>query len=317
MNMRNYIIRRLFQTIPVLFFVSSIVFLTLHLSGDPVKIMFARTPGFTQEMIENARSNLGLDQPLYVQYFTWISGVLQGDFGFSYLNKMPVSTILMQRLPASIELAVVSLFLAILVAIPGGIVTALKRGTVIDHVVTAIVTAGIAFPGFWLGILVVLLFAVRLNWLPSNGYVEFARDPIGNLRFLILPALTMTIILAAPIMRFLRSSMLDVMGEDYILVARAKGLRERTVIYLHALKNALIPTITVIGMQFGTMIGGMVMIEWVFAWRGIGWLIVTSILKRDYMVVMGGVLVVATIFVLVNLVVDILYGVLDPRIRYK
>ena len=315
--MRNYIIRRLFQTIPVLFFVSSIVFLTLHLSGDPVKIMFARTPGFTQEMIENARRNLGLDQPLYVQYFTWISGVLQGDFGFSYLNKMPVSTILMQRLPASIELAVVSLFLAILVAIPGGIVTALKRGTVIDHVVTAIVTAGIAFPGFWLGILVVLLFAVRLNWLPSNGYVEFTRDPIGNLRFLILPALTMTIILAAPIMRFLRSSMLDVMGEDYILVARAKGLRERTVIYLHALKNALIPTITVIGMQFGTMIGGMVMIEWVFAWRGIGWLIVTSILKRDYMVVMGGVLVVATIFVLVNLVVDILYGVLDPRIRYK
>lgn len=315
--MRNYIIRRLFQTIPVLFFVSSIVFLTLHLSGDPVKIMFARTPGFTQEMIENARRNLGLDQPLYVQYFTWISGVLQGDFGFSYLNKMPVSTILMQRLPASIELAVVSLFLAILVAIPGGIVTALKRGTVIDHVVTAIVTAGIAFPGFWLGILVVLLFAVRLNWLPSNGYVEFTRDPIGNLRFLILPALTMTIILAAPIMRFLRSSMLDVMGEDYILVARAKGLRERTVIYLHALKNALIPTITVIGMQFGTMIGGMVMIEWVFAWRGVGWLIVTSILKRDYMVVMGGVLVVATIFVLVNLVVDILYGVLDPRIRYK
>ena len=317
MNMRNYIIRRLFQTIPVLFFVSSIVFLTLHLSGDPVKIMFARTPGFTQEMIENARRNLGLDQPLYVQYFTWISGVLQGDFGFSYLNKMPVSTILMQRLPASIELAVVSLFLAILVAIPGGIVTALKRGTVIDHVVTAIVTAGIAFPGFWLGILVVLLFAVRLNWLPSNGYVEFTRDPIGNLRFLILPALTMTIILAAPIMRFLRSSMLDVMGEDYILVARAKGLKERTVIYLHALKNALIPTITVIGMQFGTMIGGMVMIEWVFAWRGVGWLIVTSILKRDYMVVMGGVLVVATIFVLVNLVVDILYGVLDPRIRYK
>ncbi|MEE2880401.1 MAG: ABC transporter permease [Chloroflexota bacterium] len=315
--MRNYIIRRLFQTIPVLFFVSSIVFLTLHLSGDPVKIMFARTPGFTQEMIENARRNLGLDQPLYVQYFTWISGVLQGDFGFSYLNKMPVSTILMQRLPASIELAVVSLFLAILVAIPGGIVTALKRGTVIDHVVTAIVTAGIAFPGFWLGILVVLLFAVRLNWLPSNGYVEFTRDPIGNLRFLILPALTMTIILAAPIMRFLRSSMLDVMGEDYILVARAKGLKERTVIYLHALKNALIPTITVIGMQFGTMIGGMVMIEWVFAWRGVGWLIVTSILKRDYMVVMGGVLVVATIFVLVNLVVDILYGVLDPRIRYK
>jgi peptide/nickel transport system permease protein len=317
MNMRNYIIRRLFQTIPVLFFVSSIVFLTLHLSGDPVKIMFARTPGFTQEMIENARRNLGLDQPLYVQYFTWIRGVLQGDFGFSYLNKMPVSTILMQRLPASIELAVVSLFLAILVAVPGGIVTALKRGTVIDHVVTAIVTAGIAFPGFWLGILVVLLFAVRLNWLPSNGYVEFTRDPIGNLRFLILPALTMTIILAAPIMRFLRSSMLDVMGEDYILVARAKGLRERKVIYLHALKNALIPTITVIGLQFGTMIGGMVMIEWVFAWRGVGWLLVTSILKRDYMVVMGGVLVVATIFVLVNLVVDILYGVLDPRIRYK
>jgi peptide/nickel transport system permease protein len=279
--------------------------------------MFARTPGFTQEMIENARRNLGLDQPLYVQYFTWIRGVLQGDFGFSYLNKMPVSTILMQRLPASIELAVVSLFLAILVAVPGGIVTALKRGTVIDHVVTAIVTAGIAFPGFWLGILVVLLFAVRLNWLPSNGYVEFTRDPIGNLRFLILPALTMTIILAAPIMRFLRSSMLDVMGEDYILVARAKGLRERKVIYLHALKNALIPTITVIGLQFGTMIGGMVMIEWVFAWRGVGWLLVTSILKRDYMVVMGGVLVVATIFVLVNLVVDILYGVLDPRIRYK
>ena len=315
--MKGYIAKRLLQAIPVLFFVSLAVFFTLHLSGDPVTIMFAGQPGFTEEMVDRAREQLGLNRPLYVQFLSWLGSILRGELGYSYINKVPVLTILLRRVPPTLELAVASMFLTALVAIPGGVLAAVKRGTWVDHLVTTFVTAGIAFPGFWLGIMLVLLFAVTLAWLPSSGYVKFQDDPIGNLRFLILPSVTMAIVLAAPVMRFVRSSMLDILSEEYIRVARSKGLSERTIIYVHALKNALIPTITVMGLQFGTMIGNVILIEWIFGWPGIGALIVHAILQRDYSVVLGSVLLTATAFVMVNLLVDVLYSVIDPRIRYE
>lgn len=314
--MATYIIRRLLEAIPVLLFIAVALFAVLHLvPGDPVLAMFGGKAFVSQDMVEAKRHELGLDRPLYVQFFAWLGGILRGDLGYSYINHIPVATLLMRRLPASLELAVASLCLAILVALPGGVLSAVKQGSVIDHAVTAVVTAGIALPDFWLGIMIVFLFAVALGWLPSSGYVELWRDPIGNLRFLVLPALTMQIKLAAPTMRFLRSAMLDVLGQEYIQVARAKGLAEKTVIYRHALKNALIPAVTVVGLQFGAVIGGAVMVEWIFGWPGVGWQIVYSIQQRDYWVVLGGVLVVAVIFILANLVVDILYAALDPRIR--
>ena len=315
--MARYVIRRLLLAVPVLLFVTLIVFLIMHLSpGDPVTIMLGGQVGVTQETMDAVRAKMGLDEPVYVQYFIWLRGVLQGDLGYSYLNHLPVSTMLAQKLPASAELAVASIFLALVVAIPGGVLAAVKRNSLLDRLLTTFVTAGIAIPGFWLAILIVLLFAVALDWLPSSGHVDFRRDPVGNLRFLVLPALTMSILLAAPIMRFVRSSMLDVLGEDYVRTARAKGLAERTLIYRHALRNAMIPTVTVVALQFAGLIGGAVLIEWVFAWPGIGWLAVNAISARDYSVVQGIVLVVAVIFVVANLIADLLYAALDPRIRY-
>jgi peptide/nickel transport system permease protein len=243
--------------------------------------------------------------------------VARGDLGDSYINHVSVSTVLLQKLPASAELAVVALLLAMLVAIPGGVIAAVKHGTLLDRLLVAFVSSGIAIPGFWLGIMLVLLFAVVLRWLPPSGYVDLQRDPLGNLRFLCLPALTLAILLAAPILRFVRASMLDVLGEEYIRAARSKGLPEQVVVFRHALKNALIPTITVLGLQFAGLLGGAILIEWVFGWPGLGWLAVNSISARDYLVVQGTVLFVATVFVLVNLLVDLLYAVVDPRIRYE
>jgi peptide/nickel transport system permease protein len=316
--MGGFIVRRLLQAIPVLLCVTIVVFVVLHLSpGDPVMAMYAAQPGVTNDMLQAARAKMGLNQPLYAQYAIWLSGVVRGDLGDSYINHVSVSTVLLQKLPASAELAVTALLLAMLVAIPGGVIAAVKRGTLIDRLLVAFVSSGIAIPGFWLGIMLVLLFAVVLRWLPPSGYVDFQRDPLGNLRFLCLPALTLAILLAAPILRFVRASMLDVLGEEYIRAARSKGLPERVVVFRHALKNALIPTITVLGLQFAGLLGGAILIEWVFGWPGLGWLAVNSISARDYLVVQGTVLFVATVFVLVNLIVDLLYAVVDPRIRYE
>lgn len=315
--MTGYVIRRVLQAIPVLWVVVVIVFLLLRLSpGDPATAMLGNIPGVTKEIVEQMRSELGIDRPLIVQYFHWQIDLFKGDFGQSYYNQKPVTTLLAERLPKSIELAIVSLLIALPVSFGAGILAAVKRGTWIDHFCTAFVTAGIAIPGFWLAIMLVLLFSVKLHWVPSSGFVPFLDDPLGHLRLLILPASTLAILIAAPSMRFLRSSMLEVMGEDYIRTARAKGLRQRIIINRHAVKNALIPTVTFIGLQFGGLLAGSILIEWVFGWTGIGWLIVNGIHAQDYLVVQGGVIVMAFFFVFVNLCVDILYAFLDPRIRY-
>ena len=315
--MLTYIIRRVLQAIPVLWVVVIIVFLLLRLSpGDPATAMLGNIPGVTKEIIDQVRSELGVDKPLVVQYVNWQIDLFKGDFGQSYYNKVPVTTLIAQRLPKSMELAVVALAIALPFSLGAGILAAVKRGTWIDHAATAFVTAGIAIPGFWLAIMLVLLFSVQLKWLPSSGYVSFFDDPVGHIRILILPALTLAILVAAPSMRFLRSSMIEVLNEDYIRTARAKGLAQRIVVNRHAVKNALIPTVTFVGLQFASLLAGTILIEWVFGWTGIGWLIVNAIHSQDYLVVQGGVIVMAFFFVAVNLGVDILYAVLDPRIRY-
>jgi peptide/nickel transport system permease protein len=315
--MGRYVARRLLHAIPVLFFMSIAIFLVMYLSpGDPATQMYGSQPGVTREMIEAARQDMGLDRPLVAQYLSWIGNFVTGDMGESYINHLPVSSVIGPKLVASVELALASVALAALVAVPGGILSAMKHRTRVDSILTGFITIGIAVPSFWLGILIVLLFAVRLDLLPPSGYTPIYREPLENLRFLLLPALTMAILLAAPIMRFLRSSMLDVLGEDYIRTARAKGLTARQVVAGHALKNASVSTITVLGLQFAGLIGSAVVVEWVFGWPGIGWLAINAIFSRDYMLVQATLLIVAATFILVNLLVDVLVAVIDPRVRY-
>jgi peptide/nickel transport system permease protein len=316
--MRRYLIRRLLQGIPVLFVVSLLVFLVLNLlPGDPV---MARQGAFMDanytQLIATLKSQMGLDRPIPERYAIWVWHALQGDFGVSYITQNSVSGLIAQKLPATLELTVVSLALALLVALPAGILAALRRNSWLDLAVTGFVTMGLAIPGFWLGMMLMILFSVQIGLLPAVGYVPLTENPGDNLRHVVMPAVTLAIILAAPVMRFLRSSLLEVLGQEYITTARSKGLAQAVVISRHALANALIPTITVIGLQFANLLSGVVIIEWLFAWPGMGWLTVDAVQNRDYSVVQASVILMATGFVLVNLVVDVLYAVFDPRIRY-
>ena len=316
--MQRYIIRRVLQGIPVLFIVTIIVFLVLNLlPGDPVMARQGSqmSPDFAQ-LIEQLRKQMGLDRPIHERYVFWLTHALRGDLGVSYITQYPVADSIRQRLPATIELVLVSIIIALLISLPAGILAALNQNSWIDWVVTGLVTVGMAVPSFWLGIIFIIFFSVRLGWLPAIGYEPLLKDPAKNLTHLILPATTLALIIAAPIMRFLRSSLLEAIRQDYVTTARAKGLRESVVVGRHVLKNALLPLVTVVGLQFGNLLGGAVIIEWLFAWPGMGWLTVDAVFKRDYSVLQGTVTVAAILFVVINLLVDILYAVLDPRIRY-
>ena len=317
--MRRYLIRRLLQGIPVLFVVSLLVFLVLNLlPGDPV---MARQGAFMDanysQLMATLKHQMGLDRPIPERYAIWVWHALQGDFGVSYITQNSVAGLIAQKLPATLELTVLSLVVALLVAIPAGILAAVRPNSWLDMAVTGFVTMGLAIPGFWLGMMLMILFAVRMGLLPAVGYTPITENPGDNLRHVVMPAVTLEIILAAPVMRFLRSSLLDVLGQEYITTARSKGLAQAVVISRHALRNALIPTITVIGLQFANLLSGVVIIEWLFAWPGMGWLTVDAVQNRDYSVVQASVILMATGFVLVNLVVDVLYAVFDPRIRYS
>jgi len=316
---RRYLIRRLLQGIPVLFVVSLLVFLVLNLlPGDPV---MARQGAFMDanysQLMATLKHQMGLDRPIPERYAIWVWHALQGDFGVSYITQNSVAGLIAQKLPATLELTVLSLVVALLVAIPAGILAAVRPNSWLDLAVTGFVTMGLAIPGFWLGMMLMILFAVRMGLLPAVGYTPITENPGDNLRHVVMPAVTLAIILAAPVMRFLRSSLLDVLGQEYITTARSKGLAQAVVISRHALRNALIPTITVIGLQFANLLSGVVIIEWLFAWPGMGWLTVDAVQNRDYSVVQASVILMATGFVLVNLVVDVLYAVFDPRIRYS
>lgn len=304
--MLRFISRRLLMLVPVLIGVSLISFLMLHLSkGDPAELLAG--PDATKKDIEMIRERYGLDQPLYTQYVMFVKGMVSGKL-VSIEFGLPVFQIIRPRVINTLKVALLSLIIAVTIGLFAGILSATHRYTWIDHISTLGSLLGISMPSFWWAILLILLFSVQLRLLPSGGG--------GGIKHMILPAVVLGTAAASIIARMTRASMLDVLGQDYIATSRAKGLTERLVIYRHALRNALIPTVTVIGLQFGYMLAGAVITETVFAWPGVGRLLVNSILKRDFPVVQSTLVLISAMFVLVNLMVDVLYAYLDPRIRY-
>jgi len=309
------VIRRLVETIPVLIIMSMLVFgLTLLLPGDPVLGMLGPASELDEATVEQLREEMNLNDPIPVQYLTWVGHVLQGDLGRSTATNQPVADAIVTRLPVTALLAVYALTISIAIAVPLGILAAVKRGTYWDLLASALSVVGVAVPGFWLAILMISFFGVRLGWLPASGYVSPMDDPLGALRHLFMPALAMGVGGAASLTRYLRSSLLEVLGQDYVMTARAKGLRGSYVIVRHALRNALIPFVTVLGLRLGDLFGGSLIIESIFLVPGVGSLMVNAIFTRDFPVIQAGTLVIALIVVVANLGVDVLYGFLDPRI---
>jgi len=309
-----YLVRRLLLTLPVLFFVSVIVFSLINLiPGDPARIMLGEEA--SKDALSALRKEMGLDRPLYVRYLLWLSHVARGDFGRSVRDGRPVLDTLLLKLPVTIELAATSLLVAWVIAIPAGVVAAWKQRTALDYAATTVALAGISIPNFWLGIMMIYLFAVHLRLLPPSGYIEPWIDLTRSLKLMVMPSIVLGAALAALVMRLLRSSMLEVLGTDYIRTARAKGLDDVVVLIRHAMKNAMIPVVTVMGLQLSGLLGGAVITETIFAVPGLGRLTVDSILTRDYPMVQGVVLFAALAVVATNLIVDLTYAVLDPRIR--
>ncbi len=313
--MSGYVARRVGQLVPVLLIVSALVFFVFRvIPGDMAVMRLGQNAD--PESITAMRKLLGLDRPLYVQYVEWLGNAARGNLGTSYINEQSVTSLVLQTFPATLELAVLGMLLALVLSVPVGILAALRRGTWLDHIARVMALIGFCMPRYWLAVLLISLLAVQVGWLPPAGYADLSTDPADNLRHAALPVLSLGLTIAAVQMRFLRSSLLDVLGQDYVRTARAKGLPPRTVSLRHALKNALIPFVTVVGLEMGSLLGGLVVVEQIFSWPGIGWLMINSITQRDYAVVQGSVLLIAAGVVVINLVVDVLYGYLDPRIRY-
>nr|WP_235888299.1 ABC transporter permease [Neobacillus paridis] len=309
--------RRIWGLIPVLIGVTILVFMIMHLSpGDPAKIMLG--PKATTESIAKLNAELGLDQPLYVQYFTWISNVLTGDWGRSLQLKMEVLPLVADRFGATLLLTLCSILIATAIGIGSGIISAYRKFSWTDRSLMLFVLVGFCLPVFWLGIILQIVFGLKLQLFPISGMYSPGQTGLMDLFLhLVLPSLALSAGAGAVIARMTRSSMLEVFEQDYIRTARSKGINERRVIYIHALKNAFIPVLTVLGMQIGFLLAGAVLVEMVFAWPGIGTLMVNGILARDFPLVQGVILFVATTYVIVNLIVDILYAILDPRISYQ
>ena len=315
--MTRYLIARLFWCIPVLLGASVLIFVLLRfLPGDIVDVVLGTEGSATPEVRATIRRLFGLDQPIYVQYFVWLGAVLRGDLGSSLRTSEPVAAILLSRLPVTIELAVLSVAISVLMAVPLGVLAAVKRGGPIELVSRLVGLIGLSLPNFWLATMLILVASLGFGWLPSLIYVNPLTDPLQNLKQMLMPAFSLALALMAIVLRMTRSAMLEVLGQEYIKTARAKGLAERLVLMRHALKNAMIPVITVVGVQMGTLFGGTVVIEQIFGLPGMGWTFINGIYQRDYPTVQGAVLMLAFTFVLVNLLVDLMYAYLDPRIRY-
>jgi len=315
--MAPYLFRRLLYFIPVIFLVTVVVFsITMLLPGDPALAFLGEANMRDKVAYEAMRKELGLDRPLPVQYVRWLGKALQGDLGRSVRTHEAVTAALAARLPVTLELAAVSLGIALLIAIPVGILSATRPNSTLDTVATVVAVSGVALPEFFVGILLIYLFAVGLQLLPPSGFVPLSAGLWPNLKSILLPALSLGLALNAVTMRQVRASLIEVMGEDYITVARAKGLSEGTVIRIHALKNAMIPVITVIGLQVGRLFGGTVVVETIFAFPGMGRLAADSIFFRDFPALQGVVLVMALAVLVCNLLTDALYAYVDPRIRF-
>ena len=303
-----YAIQRLILAVPVLIGVSVLTFLMLHfVPGDPVAAMFIGQGGAKAEQLEEVREELGLNDPLPVQYINYMKGVVQGDLGRSIRTNEPVNEMIQRNFPPTLQLTLASMGLAIVLGVALGVIAAIKRGTIIDNLTMVVALAGVSMPSFWLGLLLISVFSIRLGWFPIIGG--------SGWEGLALPALALGFAAAAIIARMVRSSLLEVLGENYIVTARAKGLAERRVIVRHAFRNAAIPVLTIMGLQFGGLLAGAVIVETVFSRQGLGRMLVNALQSRDFPVAQGGVLFVAVVYVLVNLLVDLLYGVVDPRIQ--
>ena len=305
--MWSFLARRIFQSITVLLGATLVAFFITRATGDPVNLLLPETA--TEEQRQALRARLSLDQPIFTQYMRYISDIIQGDFGNSIRHEVPVADLIWERMPATLELALAGMALTIIFSFPLGIFIALNRNTIWDLFGTTFSLLGQAMPTFWTGLMLILIFAVSLGWLPVSG-----RDTWKNI---ILPATVLGIYSTGRITRLVRSGMLEVLGKEYIRTARAKGLLENVVVWVHALRNASIPVVTMLGLEFASMLSGALIIEMVFAWPGLGRLVVTSVFSRDFPVVQGVVLTYAVIFVVSNLIVDMVYSVLDPRISYQ
>jgi peptide/nickel transport system permease protein len=314
--MGRFILGRLLAIVPVLVLVTAGVFFLIHLTpGDPIDAMMAES---ADPDVKAALSRqLGLDQPIHVQYLRWMGRVLHGDLGRSIRNNQPVIEDVGRRIRPSVELALLAILIALGVAFPLGILSAARRNTPVDGAGTTFALIGICMPNFLIALLLIFLFGVTLRWLPVSGYTDPLEDPVNGLRSLTLPAITLGLALGAVITRTLRSSLIEALSEDYVRTGRAKGLPESVILGRHALKNGLIPVVTVLGLQLGGLIGGAVITEYVFALPGVGRLVVDAVFARDYPLVQGVVLLIAIAYIGTNLLVDLVYGLLDPRIRYR
>lgn len=315
--MLNFLLRRTLLALPALFGVALVVFILMRtIPGDVVTNLVGLEGNLSAERQDELRRLFGLDLPIHTQFALWFGSALQGDLGSSLRTGRPVVGDLLLRLPVTLELTLLSLVVALLIALPAGILAARRRGSVLDYSISAFALLGLSIPSFFLGILMILLFSLKLRWLPPAGYVPLQESLLLNLQHMALPAISLGLILAAATMRIVRSSVLEMKSRDFVRTARAKGLSEGTVTLKHVLRNALIPVVTVVGLQFGTLLGGTVIIEQVFSLPGIGRFALEGINLRDYPVVQGAVLFIALAFVLVNLLTDLLYSLIDPRIRY-
>lgn len=323
--MSRYIVSRLLQSIIVIIGVTLLSFFTLHLAGDPTYLYVSERA--SAEEIAETRIKLGFDKPLPIQYFNFLSGLVRGDLGVSIRSHKPALALVMERLPATLELTIFAMLISTLIAIPIGIVAATKRGTSLDGGIMLVAMFGQSIPSFWLGIMLILSVGLQLKWLPISGH-EAVIDPIlkgelgvgitnlpAALRFLIMPGITIGLFSLARNARLVRSSMLEVLSQDYVTTARSKGLSESTVILKHAFRNALIPVVTMLGLEFGFLLSGVVVTETVFSWPGVGRLVTNAITQRDIPVVQASVVVFAIMFIVLNLFVDLIYAQLDPRIR--
>ncbi len=315
--MSRYLAVRLIGAIPTLFGVSLLTFLFIRLiPGDAIAARLGTSTALTPDQLASLRAYFGLDQPVPAQYWNWVSSLVHGDAGYSIRTGRPVLVEIAERLPATLELAVAATLIAIAIGIPLGLMSAVRPRTRLDVAARIGGLVGLSLPSFWLGTLVIVLFSLYLRWLPNTGgYVDFSGDPLGNLRLLIFPAITLGLGLAAATMRMTRSAMLDVLSADYVRTARAKGLGPSLIMRRHVLKNGLIVVVTLLGIQVGQLLGGAVVVEEIFSIPGLGRMLLTAIVQRDYALVQGAVLAIAILFVIVNIIVDLLYGYLDPRIR--
>ena len=305
--MRGYLARRLAQSLLVVLGVSFVVFFILHLTGDPALLLLPQDA--TAEDIQKFREAMGFNDPFLVQYWRFLKGAAQGNFGDSVRHGEPAMALVVERLPATFQLAGAAMLIALVIAIPAGIISAVRRNTLVDYFSTVVALLGQSMPTFWLGIMLILIFSVQFNLLPSSGR--------GDLQHLVLPSITLGLFTTARMTRLTRSGMLEVLGQDYIRTARAKGVNEPPVVWKHALRNAAIPILTIAGIELGALLGGSVITETIFAWPGVGRLSVQAIYNRDYPVVQASVFLLATTFVVVNLLVDLVYTYLDPRIRLR